>query len=54
MSPISLVCMWQRLIYRMTGEEALDSDEEREIQRQEEEEDQAAYEPEFGAQDVGE
>jgi hypothetical protein len=37
----------------MGGEEALGSDEEREIERQEEEEDDAAYEQEFGAQDVG-
>lgn len=37
----------------MSGEEAIGSDEEREIERQEEEEDDAAYEQEFGAQDVG-
>jgi hypothetical protein len=36
------------------AEEGLDSDEEREIERQEQEEDEAAYEPEYGAQDEGE
>lgn len=36
------------------AEEGLDSEEEREIERQEQEEDEAAYEPEFGAQDDGE
>jgi hypothetical protein len=39
---------------RNPGEEGIDSDEEREIERQEAEEDEAANQPEIEAEEAGE